>query len=255
MRLDQWLYVNKMARSRTHAEDMISRGDVQIFIPASQEWRKISKPSYKVDENLLPERVRIESELTKYVSRGGLKLEKALGHLAYSVQNLRVLDVGQSTGGFTDCLLQKGASVVVGVEVGHGQLDPKLKADSRNLTFEGLDIREAEGCSDFMVLTPFPFVVIDASFISLRHILPAVYSLLAEGGRVLALVKPQFELSAQDLDKKGIVRSSAKHQLVQSLITDYVRALPQLQIRDYFQSEEKGKDGNVEFFIFLEKTD
>lgn len=254
MRIDQWLFLNQFARSRTHAEDMILRGDVHIYHRVQQSWIQILKPSFKVDEQLLPEHVRIESELTKYVSRGGLKLEKALRHLACDVTGMVVLDVGQSTGGFTDCLLQHNAQKVVGIEVGHGQLDERLRHDERCMTFEGLDIRQAKQHSGVLANGPFDFAVIDASFISLRHVLPAVLELMPMGSKILALVKPQFELSAQDLDKKGVVRSVEKHQLVQNSITDYVNVLPEASVLDYFQSEEKGKDGNLEFFIFLEKT-
>lgn len=251
MRIDQWLFVKGLARSRTHAEDMIRRGDVSVM--TSKGWESVTKAAYKIDEAFPLENIKIESELTKYVSRGGLKLEKALLHLKLTPQNLKVLDVGQSTGGFTDCLLQAGASEVIGVEVGRDQLDGKIKADQRNITFEGLDIRQAHLNEVFMRLTPFDLVVIDASFISLHHILPSVLELIAPQGQVLALVKPQFELTAKDLNKKGIVKSAAKLELVQNLIRDYVRGLSGVKELDYFQSEEKGKDGNVEYFIFLEK--
>lgn len=253
MRLDQWLFKNGWAKSRTHAEDMIKRGDVKIFDQNKNLWIAPQKPSYQV-EQLDAAHVKVESELTYFVSRGGLKLNKALAHLNLDVSGKKVLDVGQSTGGFTDCVLQAGAAQVIGVEVGKGQLAEALANHPLNMTFENLDIRLAHQNPMLMAQTPFDLAVIDASFISLHHILTSVIELVKPGGLILALVKPQFELTSKDLDKRGIVRSLEKHDVVKTSITDYVNTLSQVNIQDYFQCEEKGKDGNVEFFIFLQKN-
>lgn len=254
MRIDQWLFKNHFAKSRTQAEDMIARGDVKIFSPQTQSWDVVRKPSQKVDEDLELKFISISSELNQFVSRAGLKLKKAIDRLGLNLSGLNVLDVGQSTGGFTDCVLQEGAAQVVGVEVGHGQLATKLKQQPKNITFENLDIRKASDCENFMKQSPFDMAVVDASFISLTQVLPITWEFLKPSSTVLALVKPQFELTAQDLNRRGVVKSEEKLQLVKVQISDYVKKLSGADVQDFFESAEKGKDGNQEFFIFIKKN-
>lgn len=253
MRLDQWLYVNQLAKSRSQAEEMITRGEVQIYNHKLGTWFNPLKPSFKVTDPITINDVKIDSPLTRYVSRGGLKLQAAIEKTNWNVRELKILDIGQSTGGFTDCLIQQGVSKIIGLDVGNGQLAQDLKESSKVIFYENLDIRQAPSQADFMAHMPVDGIVIDVSFISLTLVLPAAMGLLRPNGHLLALVKPQFELTKADLDKKGIVKSAEKLLLVKTKITDYVRNQELGHILDYFESAEKGRDGNVEFFIFLKK--
>ncbi|MES2401905.1 MAG: TlyA family RNA methyltransferase, partial [Pseudomonadota bacterium] len=213
----------------------------------------------------------------KYISRGGLKLEGALKSTGLSVAGLRCLDIGQSTGGFTDCLLQHGAVQVVGVDVGHGQLHPSLRSDPRVVCIEGLNARSmtasdliagsvhtagAEGQfdddDDFevdegeAVEADFDFLTGDLSFISLTLVLPAVVRLLKAGGHLLMLVKPQFELQPGQIGKGGIVRDAVHFEFVEKRLRDACAALG-LDVKAWLASPIEGGDGNREFFIHAVK--
>lgn len=255
LRIDQWLFQNKFARSRTHALALIDALQVEVFDPESKTWTAISKGSLKVSENFERSRVRIQKgPADRYVSRGGLKLEGALQHLGSSRINLtgiRVLDVGVSTGGFSDCCLQLGAREVVGIDVGHGQIDPSLLDHPHFRHFEGLNARELSTLkSQIEALNePFNLIVGDVSFISMTSIIPELRPLLFQGGAVLFLVKPQFELDRRALNKKGLVKEPASYELVKEKIINQ-SARHQLKVIDYFESSIEGKDGNREFFIF-----
>ena len=190
----------------------------------------------------------------RFVSRGGVKLAGALAITGLDVAGRRCLDVGQSTGGFTDCLLQADARQVVGVDVGHGQLHPRLLADSRVTAFEGINCRAlvAADLGDALPANGFDLMVGDLSFISLTLILPQLPPLLASHGDLLLLVKPQFEVGPGNIGKGGIVRDPTLHDEVESKLRRCAASLG-LTVRAWFASPITGGDGNREFFIWLNK--
>ena len=179
------------------------------------------------------------------MSRGGLKLEGALTAAGIDVSGKACLDVGQSTGGFTDCLLQRGAARVTGVDVGHGQLHDKLRRDPRVTAIEKVNARELTA---EQVGSDFDFVTGDLSFISSTLVLPAIVPLLKPGGDLLLLVKPQFELQPGQVGKHGIVSDPALYAVVEQRLRDCCAALG-LQVRGWYDSAVTGGDGNREFFI------
>ncbi len=193
--------------------------------------------------------IRLTSD-HKYVGRGGEKLEKALAEFAVAVEGKTALDVGASTGGFTDCLLVRGARRVYAIDVGRGQLAAKLRADPRVRVFEKTDIRRLG--ADRIAEAP-ELATIDASFISLRLILPAVAPLLAEGGEIVALIKPQFEVGKEKIGK-GVVRSAAEHARVIAEIETAASACGFEQL-GVIESPLLGAKGNKEFFIHLRKVE
>jgi 23S rRNA (cytidine1920-2'-O)/16S rRNA (cytidine1409-2'-O)-methyltransferase len=212
MRADQLLVARGLAPSRQRARELIDAGAVHLRTPGGRETlRKPSTP--------LPDNVGIEIDdaaRPRYVSRGGLKLEGALAAAEVDARGLCCLDLGQSTGGFSDCLLQAGAARVVGIDVGHGQLHPSLQSDPRVVGLEGRNVRALDPASDpaFAAVIPaggFDLVVADLSFISLAHALGPAARLLRDGGRLLALVKPQFELGPGVVDSRGIVRDPTRY--------------------------------------------
>ncbi|HNE16661.1 MAG TPA: TlyA family RNA methyltransferase, partial [Rhodocyclaceae bacterium] len=192
-------------------------------------------------------RVAEDDEL-RYVSRGGLKLAGALRHTGLRVEGRRCLDLGQSTGGFTDCLLQAGAARVVGVDVGHGQLHHRLAGDPRVAGIEGLNARDL--LPEHLPLPTYDLVVGDLSFISLTLVLPRLRPLLAAGGDLLLLVKPQFEVGPDKVGKGGIVRDAGHFPEVERKLRAAAAACA-LAVRDYFPSCIAGGDGNREFFIWM----
>jgi 23S rRNA (cytidine1920-2'-O)/16S rRNA (cytidine1409-2'-O)-methyltransferase len=246
MRADQLLLDRGLAASRSQAQRLIASG---------VEWRLGTKPWQRVakngDELPLPCEVRLlDTAEARYVSRGGLKLEGALQSSGLSVQGLRCLDVGQSTGGFTDCLLQQGAAQVVGLDVGHGQLHPSLRDDARVICVERINARELEP-NDVRVpdaALGFDLVVGDLSFISLTLVLPALLPLLKKGGALLMLVKPQFELQPSDIGKGGLVKDVASYVQVEARLCEACAGL-NLNVLGYWPSVIAGGDGNQEFWI------
>jgi 23S rRNA (cytidine1920-2'-O)/16S rRNA (cytidine1409-2'-O)-methyltransferase len=191
------------------------------------------------------------------VSRGGLKLEAALARSRVAVQGKLCLDVGQSTGGFTDCLLQAGATRVVGVDVGQGQLHARLRDDARVRCVEKVNARDPEALAvaleeDEALTSGFDVLVGDLSFISLTLVLPAVVPLLKPGGHLLMLVKPQFELQPGQVGKGGIVRDASLYPLIEQRLRDACSALD-LSVQGWFDSAIEGGDGNREFFIHAVK--
>jgi 23S rRNA (cytidine1920-2'-O)/16S rRNA (cytidine1409-2'-O)-methyltransferase len=249
MRADLLLVERGLAPSRTAAQRLIAGGHVYARTGASRVALTKASVDLAVDSNLDVERNALE----RYVSRGGLKLEGALDRLKLSVAALSCLDVGQSTGGFTDCLLQRGAAHVVGVDVGHDQLHPTLRADSRVTCFESVNARSMTEASIALMLEPelpyFDLIVADVSFISLTKMCGAWRCLLKPAGRVLSLVKPQFEVGAENLGKGGIVRDKSLYPVVEATIRE---AFPpaKLEVIDYFASSIVGGDGNREFFVY-----
>ena len=246
MRADQLLLERGLAASRSQAQRLIASG---------VEWRLGTKPWQRVtkngDELPLPSELRLlDTAEARYVSRGGLKLEGALQSSGLSAQGLRCLDVGQSTGGFTDCLLQQGAAQVVGLDVGHGQLHPRLRDDARVVCVERINARELE-LNDARVpdvALGFDLVVGDLSFISLTLVLPALLLLLKQGGALLMLVKPQFELQPSDIGKGGLVKDEASYVQVEVRLREACAAL-NLNVLGYWPSAIAGGDGNQEFWI------
>jgi 23S rRNA (cytidine1920-2'-O)/16S rRNA (cytidine1409-2'-O)-methyltransferase len=215
MRADQLLVHRGIAVSRSQAQRVLAAGGV--LHRTAGEWRPLTKGADLAEDAELK---LINNAELKYVSRGGLKLAGALAHTQLSLRDKTVLDVGQSTGGFTDCALQHGAAQVVGVDVGHGQLAPVLRNHGQVLSFEGVNAR-ALAARDLGAAYPaagFDAVVGDVSFISLALILPALSQLLAADGSLLFLVKPQFELQPEQLSHGGIVRNAALYTVVEARI-------------------------------------
>ena len=244
MRADQLLVERGLAASRSQAQRLIA-GGVQWFDGLA--WRRVAKNG---DE--LPAQARIElldAAESRYVSRGGLKLEGALRAAGLDVTGWSCLDVGQSTGGFTDCLLQHGAARVTGVDVGHGQLHEKLRRDPRVVAIEKLNARELDAGR---VGGDFDLVTGDLSFISLTLVLPALAPLLAGEGHLLMLAKPQFELQPGDIGKGGVVRDAALYPQVERRLRDACEALG-LHVVGWYDSPIAGGDGNREFFLHAKR--
>lgn len=251
-RLDLLLVELQKVTSRTKAQDLIKAGSV--WISESGSWKAITSPSYSVSADA---EIEIRGNgLDRFVSRGGLKLEGALQELNLDIRGLEALDVGMSTGGFTDCLLQKGASRVVGLDVGHSQLHPQLQKNPKVVSLEGINAREMHLNPQILVQKPasgWPLAVVDVSFISLTLVLPSLVQVLSPGGLILALVKPQFEVGPEGLGKGGLVKDSSLYQSVENKIRQKCLEL-NLTVRDYLNSSIEGKDGNREFFILAQKN-
>lgn len=252
VRADKLLQQKGLAASRTQAQDLIEGG--QAFFKKDGKLVRIEKVSQLFDET--DELVVETGPIGKFASRGGLKLEGALDHVKLDVRGLKVLDIGQSTGGFTDCLLQRGASRVVGIDVGQGQLHEKLRQDRRVQFFESLHVKDLGADCGFLESLPaggFDLVVADVSFISLTLALPHWAPFLRTDGFMLSLVKPQFEVGPENLDGAGIVKDPSLAAVVEHKIRAACAAGPWEAV-DYFPSEWTGKDGNREFFIYARKT-
>jgi 23S rRNA (cytidine1920-2'-O)/16S rRNA (cytidine1409-2'-O)-methyltransferase len=249
MRADQLMLQRGLAPTRSAAQRLIATGAVRWL--ASSGWALPRKAGEDLPEDCKLE-VTDDSEL-RFVSRGGLKLDGALTHTGVKVEGRNCLDVGQSTGGFTDALLQRGAARVVGIDVGRAQLNPALAADGRVKSIEGLNARDISG-SDFEREEEehsFDLVVADLSFISMTHVLPTMARYLAAGGDFISLVKPQFELQPVDIGKGGLVKEEASYARVEQRIREAC-AEQKLTVRDYFASPIDGGDGNREFFVWAQ---
>jgi len=239
VRADRLLTDRELVPSRERAKALIMAGQVIIG------EHKVEKAGQLVDDSL---EVRIKNDLP-FVSRGGLKLEKALDEFNIDVTSLTVMDVGASTGGFTDCLLQRGAAKVFAVDVGYGQLAWKLQQDERVLSLEKTNIRYLEA----KTLPSVPdMAVIDASFISLDKILPNTLSLVKNLGTVVALIKPQFEVGRGEVGRGGVVRDPEKHAAVIESIGTLAKAL-NLETVGVTESPVTGPKGNKEFLVYLRK--
>lgn len=241
MRIDAFLAENGYVKSREAAKNLILAGGVSV------NGKPVKKPSADVDAD---DDIIITADMPKYVGRGGLKLEKALECFGISVKGLVCLDIGASTGGFTDCMLQNGAEYVYAVDVGHGQLDEKLINDSRVANMENTNIRDCF-ISDFD--KRIDFICTDVSFISLTKIIPVIHSLLDDGGSAVMLIKPQFECGRADIGKKGIVRSEKVHLRVIREIASFCESSG-LGVRGIDYSPIKGGDGNIEYLIYVKKN-
>lgn len=242
-----------LAKSRTFAQDLIRNGNVQVQL--NTKFKIITKPSTLVE---IESEIKIhnESELLKYVSRGGLKLEGALSYVGLSVQGLSCMDIGLSTGGFTDCLLQAGAGSVVGIDVGRHQLDPRLLSNTKLKALDQVNARSMSNNESLKKLTPsegFDVVVMDVSFISIELIFAEIHKILNKNGCLLSLVKPQFEVGPENLNKSGVVKNELLFQAVQQKIIQKLSEL-EFSVVSYFPSSIEGKDGNKEFFVFAKKN-
>ena len=246
MRIDQLLVERGLAASRSQAQRLIA-GGVRWRQP-SGEWRAVGKNRDEVPEGA--ELQLLDDAESRYVSRGGLKLEGALQATGVQVQGLRCLDVGQSTGGFTDCLLQRGAAQVVGVDVGHAQVHPRIQGDARVVCIEGVNARELTAGDERIpdATLGFDLLVGDVSFISLTLVLPGVVPMLKPGGQLLMLVKPQFELQPGQVGKGGIVRDASLYAFVEQRIRTALSDLG-LRVVAWLESPIEGGDGNREFFV------
>lgn len=241
-RADVILFEKGLVESREKGKRLIMEGSVYVGD------QRVDKPGeyYRDDVD-----IKVRSNPLKYVSRGGLKLERAMEAFDLDLKELVCMDMGASTGGFTDCMLQSGASKVYAVDVGYGQLDWKLRSDSRVVVMERTNIRYMETDK---ITEEIDFISIDVSFISLRLILPMAYKLLSQNGSLVALVKPQFEAGREKVGKKGIVRERETHkEVVQNVISFsqdigfYPHGL------DY--SPITGTTGNIEFLLLLKKEE
>jgi len=260
LRADQLLVERGLAASRSQAVRLIAGG---LRWRDGADWRVVGKNRDEIPE--AAELELLDAAEARYVSRGGLKLEGALAATGIDPTGRRCLDVGQSTGGFTDCLLQRGAAHVVGVDVGHGQLHARIREDARVTAVEGVNARtltaeawaaESEDDEDdeAPVGDSFGLIVGDLSFISQTLVLPALVPLLAPDGDLLMLVKPQFELQPGQVGKGGIVRDPALYALVEQRLRDSCAALG-LRVVRWLDSPIEGGDGNREFFIHAVPAD
>ena len=236
-RIDKLLVERGLADSRTKAQAMVMAGVVLV------DEQRVEKPSHQFDPN---SSIRIKGNddpSTRYVGRGGLKLEAALREFQVDVAGLICLDVGASTGGFTDCLLQNGARRVVAIDVGHNQIDWRLRNDPRVEVREGVNARYLQP-QDF--LQPFDLAVMDVSFISATKVLPAIVPLVVAGGAIITLIKPQFEVGRGEVGGGGIVRDPAKRQRVIEEVNNAARELG-LKVMQVIESPIAGAEGNVEY--------
>ena len=243
-RIDKLLVTKGLADSRTRAQAMVMAGVVLV------NEERVEKPSALCLENAVIRIKGADDPAARYVGRGGLKLEAALQEFKVDVRGLTCLDVGASTGGFTDCLLQQGARKVVAVDVGHNQMDWRLRTDRRVELREGVNARHLEP-EDFA--TKFDLAVMDVSFISARKVMPAIVPLLTVAGRLIVLIKPQFEVGRGEVGSGGIVRDPAKHQRVVAEVNQTAEVLGLNTLR-VMESPIRGAEGNVEYLALYEKV-
>jgi 23S rRNA (cytidine1920-2'-O)/16S rRNA (cytidine1409-2'-O)-methyltransferase len=242
-RIDKILVDRGLAKSRTKAQALVMAGVVLV------DEQRVNKPSDTVGPHA---RIRIkggDDPTSRYVSRGGLKLEEALLKFGIDAHGLDCLDIGASTGGFTDCLLQHGAERVTAIDVGHNQIDWRLRTDARVEVREGINARYLKP-DDFP--KQFDLVVMDVSFISATKILPAITPLLKDRARLIVLIKPQFEVGRGEVGKGGIVRDSQKHARVIAEVNAVAEHLG-LRAENVIASPIRGADGNVEFLALYQR--
>ena len=241
-RLDVILVNNGLASSRDNAKRTIMAGLVTVDgIVETKSGQK-----FDVDSEF-----KVKDKLLKYVSRGGLKLEKAIQSFNIKLNGCYAVDMGASTGGFTDCMLMNGALKVYALDVGYGQLDYKLRVDPRVINMEKTNIRYLD---TILIEEPIDFISIDVSFISLRHMFPVASEILKDAGAVMCLIKPQFEAGREQVGKKGIVRDSKVHVEVIENVIGYASDNG-LYPHGLDYSPVKGTKGNIEYLLYLKKTE
>lgn len=241
-RLDVLLVKRNLVESREKAKAIIMSGNV--FVNGQREDK--AGTTFDVEK---PLNIEIKGNTLKYVSRGGLKLEKAMNNFDVTVEGKVCMDIGSSTGGFTDCMLQNGATKVFAVDVGHGQLAWKLRQDERVICMEKTNIRyvTTEDIGELL-----DFASVDVSFISLTKVLLPAYAMLRDGGEMVCLIKPQFEAGREKVGKKGVVREKSVHREVIEMIVQFVLANGFCVLNlDY--SPVKGPEGNIEYLLHIRK--
>jgi len=253
IRLDALLVKNGQVQSRERAKALIMAGQVYV------KNQKCDKAGQMVDEDTTVAEIR--GETLKYVSRGGLKLEKAMQEFPITLEGKTTMDIGASTGGFTDCMLQNGAVKVFAVDVGYGQFAWKLRQDERVVNMERTNIRyvvpedlgERAGFSSIDV-SFISLTKVLLSFISLKLVLPVAKTLLADNGEIVALIKPQFEAGREQVGKKGVVKDIKVHYEVIKKILDFARSID-LHVAGLSFSPIKGPEGNIEYLAYLKKAE
>ncbi len=235
-RLDKVIKERRLIRSRSRAQRMIEAGRVTV------NGQIVNRPGHPIDTDAEIEILGYEP----YVSRGGEKLEAALEQFRVDPKGLVCLDVGASTGGFTDCLLQHGATKVYAIDVGHDQLHPKLRSDPRVVVREGLNARYVEPKD---IGEPIDLILVDVSFIPLKLVLPPLVDILAPGGDLIALVKPQFEVGKDLLPDDGVVKDAALQARALQNVTRFIDNETRWRVVDDMLSPLEGEKGNVEFFV------
>lgn len=238
-RLDVLIHRQGLTESREKASSQIMSGIVYV------NGIKVDKPGTKLPMN---SKIEIRGDAMPYVSRGGLKLEKALREFNLKLQDKVAMDIGASTGGFTDCMLQNGAAKVYSIDVGYGQLAWSLRTDSRVVCMERTNIRYVtpEAIGEYA-----DFASIDVSFISLKKVLPAVKQLLKENSEIVCLIKPQFEAGREKVGKKGVVRDKQVHMDVIESIVEFCRNEMKLAVLGLSYSPIKGPEGNIEYLLYI----
>lgn len=242
-RIDKLLHDRGFASSRSKAQALVMAGVVLVG------ERRVEKPS----ETFAPDaaiRIKGETPESRYVGRGGLKLEHALREFSIDPAGMECIDIGSSTGGFTDCLLQNGAKSVVAIDAGTNQLDWKLRSDPRVEVRENTNARELKPGN---FASPFDLAVMDVSFISVTKIIPAIVPLLRPGGKLVILIKPQFEVGKGEVGKGGIVREPEKHERVVREVNEFA-ASAGLTVLGVTDSPITGAEGNKEFLGCYERS-
>lgn len=242
MRLDVAVFERGLAETREKAKALIMAGSVYL------NGQKALKGGVAVKDT---EIIEVRGAVNPYVSRGGLKLHKAVQNFGLSLEGCVCMDIGASTGGFTDCMLSNGAAKVYAIDVGYGQLAWKLRCDERVVNMERTNFRYV---THEQIPEQVDFASVDVSFISLRKILPVMRELLRDGGRAVCLIKPQFEAGRENVGKKGVVRDRAVHESVVASITEFA-VESGFNVCNVDFSPIKGPEGNIEYLMLVEKSD
>lgn len=242
MRLDVAVFERGLAETREKAKALIMAGSVYL------NGQKALKGGAAVKDTDI---IEVRGAVNPYVSRGGLKLHKAVQNFGLSLEGCVCMDIGASTGGFTDCMLSNGAAKVYAIDVGYGQLAWKLRCDERVVNMERTNFRYV---THEQIPEQVDFASVDVSFISLRKILPVMRELLRDGGRAVCLIKPQFEAGIENVGKKGVVRDRAVHESVVASITEFA-VESGFNVCNVDFSPIKGPEGNIEYLMLVEKSD
>lgn len=243
------MYGHKNNRQQSNKRYRLWNCNQLVWQEGPVVYQREDKAGTLFDESKI--KIEVKGRLLPYVSRGGLKLERAIGQFPITLQDKVCMDIGASTGGFTDCMLQNGAGKVYAIDVGHGQLDWKLRNDERVVCMEKTNFRYV---TDADIREPIDFASVDVSFISLTKILIPARNLLRQGGEMVCLIKPQFEAGRDKVGKKGVVRDRQVHIEVVRRIVDYAD-LTGFSVKGLTYSPIKGPEGNIEYLMWLEKRE